>query len=780
MHEDLSPNARRYYTSELNLIQQVFPCKIKKNRYNKTNLSNPKQKSSDIFYSFLLTMNAIIEAHYNLGIAYLEAGQYNRAIPEFEAAIKLDASFIGAYCALCRAYLEQNELEKAGIAVRTALKLDATHQPALLLRGTITEAYHDRGKIYLDERRYTEAVAAFQNAIDFDADLGDSSQVFHTENTHIHVHLGAAYIGMKAYQNAIDALENAITLEPDLVDAHYHLGHAYVEQGAYDKAIPHLERAIAIAPNLKRGHYNLARAYQESGNLEAATHTVTETLKLDSNYQPAHELADTIKQAHYNRGITYLNDARYNEALTAFQNTITLDPDFTTAHYNLGLTYLKMETYARAVDALQKTIALDHTYVAAHHSLALAYFGQQELAKARDAARDALKLDTNYQPVLSFLEAIDPSFTPTEAQTTAPSKTDQPADPQPDVKPRQETHYELGVVYQDAKMYTEAIAEFQKAIDLDSDYIAAHTSLGEVYLEIEQLDEAENAAKAALEIDADSQAARQLLEHIRPVRPTPHQSPPTKSTNPSPVDTSDVKRNLERGMIFLNNGQYNQAAAAFKRVIKATPDSIEAHYGLGQAYLEIGAFDDAQAATDEVLKQKPNHQQARELRQIIRFARNMERSRKIRKKILSYAAILGVIVLGVFGGVKFGFIPGFTLDPPVLSLAVSLEEPQPSRNGSLEAGEEARIRIKISNNGGTARDIRLKFDPPFITGVKYKQPDLISKLGKNRTETVAVSLVVSDNARSRTQALKINVFGPDGVPLASKDFSLKIRGVRRR
>ena len=78
-------------------------------------------------------MNAIKEAHYNLGIAYLEAGQYNRAVPEFEAAIKLDADFIGAHCALCRAYLEQDELAKASTAVTSALKLDATHQPALLL-----------------------------------------------------------------------------------------------------------------------------------------------------------------------------------------------------------------------------------------------------------------------------------------------------------------------------------------------------------------------------------------------------------------------------------------------------------------------------------------------------------------------------------------------------------------------------------------------------------------------------------------------------------------------
>ena len=237
-------------------------------------------------------MDTIKEAHYNRGIAYLEAGEYSRAIPEFEAAIKLDANFIEAHCALCRAYLEQDELEKAAIAVTAALKLDEIHQPALLLCGTITEAYHDRGKAYLDNRRYTEAVEALQKALNFNADLGDSQQVFYTENTHIHVHLGAAYIGMKAYQNAINALQNAIALDPDLVDAHYHLGYAYVEQGESDKAIPHLERAIAVAPHLKRAHYNLARAHQELGNLEAASHAI------DPNYQHAHELAEAIKRSH--------------------------------------------------------------------------------------------------------------------------------------------------------------------------------------------------------------------------------------------------------------------------------------------------------------------------------------------------------------------------------------------------------------------------------------------------------------------------------------------------
>ena len=710
-------------------------------------------------------MDAIKEAHYNLGIAYLEAGQYDRAVPEFEAAIKLDANFIGAHCALCRAYLEQNELEKASTSVRAALKLDTTHQPALLLCDTLTQAYYNKGKDHLDAEYYTEAVSTFQKTLTLKADLGRSSQVSDIENKHIYAHLGVAYIRLEAYQEAIDALQNAIALDADLVDAHYYLGYAYVEQGSHDKAIPHLERAIAIAPNLKRAHYNLARAYRESGNLEAATHAVTETLRLDPNYQRAHELANSIKQAHYNRGITYLNDERYSEAVTAFQNAITLDPDFTTAHYNLGLTYLKMETYPRAVDALQKTITLDRTYKAAHHSLALAYLGQQELGKAREAAREVLKLDANYQPARSLLEAIDPGFTPPETQTTTPLETEAPANQQITPKPRQETHYELGIAYKNSKMYTEAIAEFQKAIDLDPDFVAAYVSLGEIYLEMGQLDEAETAANAVLRIDTNSQLARQLLDTIRRVRST--QSSPPIGT---PSNAIDVKKYYERGEAFLNNKQYNEAAAAFKRVIKADPDFADAHYGLGVAYLEMGALDDAKTSAEEASRLKADRQLIHELLTAIKAAERSLRRRRFWKKGLSYAAVLGIIAVVAF----FVFKPDPSIPPldPKLSIATSLEEP--SRNGFLDAGEKGRLRLTISNKGGTARNVELRFEPPSIAGLRFEKPTIIRELKENSIETIRIPITADRRVKGREQALEIQLFGEDRKLLATKNFSFKI------
>ena len=594
--------------------------------------------------------------------------------------------------------------------------------------------------------------------------MGHGSQVSDIENKHIYAHLGAAYIGLKAYPEAIDALQNAIALDADLVDAHYNLGYAYVEQGHYDQAIPHLERAIAIAPNLKRAHYNLARAYRESGNLEAATHAVTETLRLDANYQRAHELANLIKQAHYNKGITYLNDERYSEAITAFQNAITLDPDFTTAHYNLGLTYLKMETYSRAVDALQKTITLDRSYKAAHHTLALAYLGQQELGKAREAARDALKLDVNYQPARSLLEAIDPSFTPPETQSATPPEREQPIQQQSVAKPRQETHYELGIAYRDSKMHTEAIAEFRKAIDMDPDFAVAYMGLGEVYLETGRLDDAETAANAALRIDATSQPARQLLNDIKQVRST--QSPQPTGTSSNVVD---VKKHYERGEAFLNNGQYNEASAAFKRAIKADPNFADAHYSLGVAYLEMGALDDAKTTAEEASKLKADPQLVHELLTAIKVVERSLRKRKLWKKGLSYAAILGIIAVVAF--LVFKRKPPVP-PPPIPSIAASLEEP--SGNGFLDAGEKVRLRLTISNKGGTARNVELRFEPPSIAGLRFSKPTIIPELSQNSIETIRIPITADKKIQGRDQALEIQLFGEDRKLLATKRFSFTI------
>ena len=632
-------------------------------------------------------MNAIKEARYNLGIAYLNDAQYKEAISEFQAVIKLDADFIEAHCGLSRAYLELNELANAEKTALAALSLNSNYPDALSQIDAIKNFHYDNGITLLNEKRYHDAVSTFQKVETLDPDYKD-----------IHFNLGRAHLGLKEYDNAISSLQNALTSDSISDDVHYFLGCAYVEQRQFDTAIQHLEQAIKSDPNNIDAHYNLARAYRELGNLEAATNAASETLRLDPNYQPIHDLVETIKQTHYNRGIAYLNEDRYSDAVAAFHNVVALNSDFTAAHFNLGMAYLKMENYPRAIDVLQKTVTLDHTHKTAFHALALAYFGQHELENARNAAKDALKIDLNFQPARSLLEAIDPSF----SHKPTPSTTDTQNTTQLDLDIVDEQHIEDTVSVQ----------------------------------------------------NKDDQSKPEEVE---------------KDTQ----ETPKVEKDLVRGSVFLNNKQYNQAAVAFKRVIKADPKSVEAFYGLGQVYLGVNAYEDAETAANEALKLNPKHQPSRELLQVIKYVKNHERNKKIWKKVFIYTSIVLIFTLGLFVTFRFGVIkiPDFSQPKPKLSIIPSIDEP--SGNCFIDAGETAQLKLIISNSGGNAKNVLIRLTPKSISGLHFQNPKYTIEVNTGKQKTYKIPITADKNVKAMEKTLKIQLIGENEEDLATREFQIK-------
>ena len=364
------------------------------------------------------------------------------------------------------------------------------------------------------------------------------------------------------------------------------------------------------------------------------------------------------------------------------------------------------------------------THKAAYHALALAYFGQHELEKARNAAKDALKIDSNYQPAESLLEAIDPNFS---------------------------------------------------------------------HLPISPTTETQDAATQP-EIDT---AEDQLVEESEQARPTDNESQSAEVEKDS-QENSDVKKDLDRGLIFLNNRQYQQAAAAYKKVIKAEPNCVDAHYGLGETCLEIGAFDDAKTSAEAALKLNPYHQPSHELLQTIKYFVNLDRNQKIQKKVLLYASIVAVIAFGVFVAYRFEMItipdffnPNNDVEnsvkdnqqknqssttpkplPPDILIITSLEEP--SGNGFIDADETAQLKLKISNRGEIAKNVKVQLKPASISGLRFKIPTETFNLSKDGSKTVEIEIKADKKAQARDTYLEVQLIGEDGSPLKTEKFDFKI------
>lgn len=206
-------------------------------------------------------------------------------------------------------------------------------------------------------------------------------------------------------------------------------------------------------------------------------------------------------------------------------------------HYTLGNAYLKEGQYDKAVTHFEQAISLDSDFIEAYHALALTYLQQQRLQDAKDAALDALKINATYKPVLSFLQAIEPSMPETPQVTVLPTeqpdviekpveKEDTPKQPNPTTLPEKEktspkaddididTELERGIVFLANKQYPQAETAFKKVLKASPNHAIAHYNLAQSYMETGVLTDAKIQVDKALRLNPSYQPAQQLQEGI--------------------------------------------------------------------------------------------------------------------------------------------------------------------------------------------------------------------------------------------------------------------------
>ena len=101
---------------------------------------------------------------YRLGCNAVDNKQFDKATTEFQESINLEPFFIDAYSRLSRAYLRLGNLETAKNIVEEALKLADNYPPIQQLSNAIR--LYNAGLNFLNDRRYSDAIDKFQEAID--------------------------------------------------------------------------------------------------------------------------------------------------------------------------------------------------------------------------------------------------------------------------------------------------------------------------------------------------------------------------------------------------------------------------------------------------------------------------------------------------------------------------------------------------------------------------------------------------------------------------------------
>jgi tetratricopeptide (TPR) repeat protein len=151
----------------------------------------------------------------NLGVAYMNQQRMDKAVEEFDLALKADPGLTAA------------ELNK-GIALLNLQKLP-------------------------EAERALNAAAAREPS-----------------NPRVWCNLGLLRRSQGKPAEAIEAFQLVIKIDPNDPDAHYFLGTMYSQQQQYDQAIAQFEAALRLQPLHASAEFGLARAFQRAGNSTAA------------------------------------------------------------------------------------------------------------------------------------------------------------------------------------------------------------------------------------------------------------------------------------------------------------------------------------------------------------------------------------------------------------------------------------------------------------------------------------------------------------------------------
>ncbi len=153
-----------------------------------------------------------------------------------------------------RIHIAYNNLGNAYLSNRLLDKAIEQYQTALRLKPDYAKAHNNLGNAYQFKGLFDQAIEQYQAALRLMPDYPEA-----------HNNLGVTYLSQGLFDKAIEQYETALRLKPDFTRAHYNLGLAYQSKGLFDKAIEQYQAALRLKPDFTEAYKNLGAALYEKG-----------------------------------------------------------------------------------------------------------------------------------------------------------------------------------------------------------------------------------------------------------------------------------------------------------------------------------------------------------------------------------------------------------------------------------------------------------------------------------------------------------------------------------
>jgi tetratricopeptide (TPR) repeat protein len=515
--------------------------------------------------------DAAASYHFMLGYQAELAQDMDRAIQEYQAALKTDPTSQSVKARLAGLYFSLGDMPNAVRYANQAAEGPSQDGPLLTQMASILAGagQGDRAVVLLDR------------AIEVDPTSGDP---YFTK--------GLLLLNMKRLPEAEQAIRAGLERAPDSAVGHYHLGRLLLEAGKPEEATASLERAIAVNASFEPAYVALASIYEARQDQDRAIAVLRKYLySVNSrNRDIRHQLVRL-----------YVASKDYEGARKELNDLLAEDPSDLDAQLRLALVYGEEKEYSKAIEQLLQILKARPTELKVRDYLGFLYEESKDTQKAIETYTFNIQLEPTYfeghlhlgvlfYRLKRFPEAVTHM---TQAITLNPKQP--------------EAHIVLGLTYMQEDRFDEAARALEEGISQNPRSADLYFNLGTAYDKLNRFDDVVRTMETAIKLDPHHADALNYLGYsyaergikIDQALSLTKQAVALKPSNGYYVDSL--------AWAFFKSGLLTEALTEMKRAVALVGDDPVLYEHLGDIYAKQRNLSDARESWLHALELDPSN-----------------------------------------------------------------------------------------------------------------------------------------------------------------------------
>lgn len=412
----------------------------------------------------------------------------------------------------------------------------------------------------------------------------------------IYTKLAGVYSEMGEYEKALAAYAKVAELKPADGYIYLSIGSIYENQGKYIEALNAYNKVMKMCPEYLYNYLNIANVQYQLRDYKSAIENYNKFLSTYSQHWEARE----------NLAASYISNRNYENAANEYENLYSRNPAGFKDFANYGLALFEVKDYQKASEFLEKAVDADPENTSAHINLALSY---QELDKS-DLALAQYDVVFRQQPSLHSIRFDYGNLLADMGQDEAAIENykiyieNYPNDPR--------AYQNIGVVYKRLNKFDDTIANYEKALALQTDKkdIELVEDLAECYHLKKDYPNALKYYDEVLLVKKDDYDIRYNKALVLHAMKEYNDAAAIYTQLLTEKDNSNIQTNLTAALVslgdeYLQAHNYSLATETFERAIERGTKDSYAYYGLAKSYRACGIDDKAAEYYEKAISMEP-------------------------------------------------------------------------------------------------------------------------------------------------------------------------------